>query len=67
MNQSDLLPEFIGWMIVNPPGRLCCMAELPLPMSYVKLVGGDDCRGAEGSEYWYTWGALPREWIATAG
>jgi hypothetical protein len=66
-NQSSFeFDEFSGWMIVNP-GVLYCMDELPVPMSYTKVLEGNgwDCTGLDG--YWYTWGALPREWMATAG
>ena len=68
MIQSLSLPEFSGWMMVNP-GELYCIDEFPLPMSYTKVLDGNgwDCIGLEGTEYWYTWGALPREWMATAG
>jgi hypothetical protein len=69
VNQSFEFAEFSGWMIVNPL-ELYCMAELPVPMSYTKVLDGSGigvARGATGSEYWYTWGELPREWIATAG
>jgi hypothetical protein len=69
-NQSSFeFDEFSGWMIVNP-GVLYCMDELPVPMSYVKVAlgsGWEDCMGVAGSAYWYTWGPLPREWMATAG
>ena len=69
MNQSSELREFSGWMIVNPD-ELYCIDDCPVPMSYVKVLGWGalkDCRGIAGSAYWYTWGALPREWMATAG
>ena len=58
-------------MIVNP-GVLYCMDELPVPKSWTKVLEGADTddwevHGEFGVEYWYTWGPLPREWMATAG